>query len=117
MPITIREARSSKADRDWIEETYGEYLADLTADTTGVYPSLTVTGQSVSEIIQGWFHDDRCTAFLVLREQEPVAGHLGLDMLRRRVADVHGTLDVRSAPGKGTRVVARLPRYGQGVSP
>jgi len=72
MPITIREARTSKPDRDWIEDTYGEYLADLTADTTGVYPSLTVTGQSVSEIIQGWFHDDRCTAFLVLREQEPV---------------------------------------------
>lgn len=72
MPITIREARASKADRDWIEETYGEYLADLTADTTGVFPSLTVTGQGVSEIIQGWFHDDRCTAFVVLREQEPV---------------------------------------------
>ena len=72
MPITIREARASKPDRDWIEETYGEYLADLTADTTGVFPSLTVTGQSVSEIIQGWFHDDRCTAFIVLREQEPV---------------------------------------------
>jgi signal transduction histidine kinase len=42
-------------------------------------------------------------------------GHLGLDMLRRRVAEVHGTLDVHSAPGKGTRVVARLPRYGEGV--
>ena len=41
-------------------------------------------------------------------------GHLGLDMLRRRVADVHGTLDVQSAPGKGTRVVARLPRYREG---
>jgi len=38
-----------------------------------------------------------------------VEGHLGLDMLRRRVADAQGTLDVRSAPGKGTRVVARLP--------
>jgi predicted acetyltransferase len=72
MPITIREARASRSDRDWIEETYGEYLADLTADTTGVFPSLTVTGQSVSEIIQGWFHDDRCTAFMILREQEPV---------------------------------------------
>ena len=72
MPITIREARTSKSDRDWIEETYGEYLADLTADTTGVYPSLTVTGQSVGELIQGWFHDDRCTAFIVLREAEPV---------------------------------------------
>ena len=50
-------------------------------------------------------------------QHEPAAGHLGLDMLRRGVADVHGTLDVRSAPGKGTRVVARLPRYGQGASP
>jgi signal transduction histidine kinase len=40
---------------------------------------------------------------------DTVEGHLGLDMLRRRVADAHGTLDVSSAPGKGTRVVARLP--------
>ena len=71
MPITIREAKPSRSDRDWIEEIYGEYLADLTADTTGVFPSLTVTGQSVSEIIQGWFHDDRQTAFVILRESEP----------------------------------------------
>jgi predicted acetyltransferase len=85
MPITIREARTSKSDRDWIEETYGEYLADLTADTTGVYPSLTITGQSVEEIIQGWFHDDRCTAFLVLREQEPV----GFAVVQRSLAQVH----------------------------
>ena len=42
-------------------------------------------------------------------------GHLGLDMLRRRVADAHGTLDVSSAPGKGTRVVARLPVTDKGV--
>jgi predicted acetyltransferase len=72
MPITIREARAAKSDRDWIEGTYGEYLADLTVDTTGVFPSLTTTGQSVAEIIQGWFHDDRATAFVVLREQEPI---------------------------------------------
>lgn len=44
------------------------------------------------------------------------AGHLGLEMMRRRVAEVHGTLDVDSAPGKGTRVVARLPVTEQGVS-
>jgi len=85
MPITIREARTSKSDRDWIEETYGEYLADLTADTTGVYPSLTTTGQSVEEIIQGWFHDDRCTTFIVLREQEPV----GFAVVQRSLAQAH----------------------------
>jgi signal transduction histidine kinase len=44
-------------------------------------------------------------------------GHLGLEMMRRRVAAVHGTLDIESAPGEGTRVVARLPVTEQGVTP
>jgi signal transduction histidine kinase len=43
-------------------------------------------------------------------------GHLGLEMMRRRVAEVHGTLDIESSPGQGTRVVARLP-VGQGDEP
>ncbi|MBX3702421.1 MAG: GNAT family N-acetyltransferase [Steroidobacteraceae bacterium] len=72
MPITIREAQASRSDRDWIEDAYGEYLADLSGDRTGVYPSLQVTGQGVTEIIQGWFHDDRTTAFIILRENHPV---------------------------------------------
>jgi signal transduction histidine kinase len=42
-------------------------------------------------------------------------GHLGLEMMRRRVAEVNGTLDIESYPGKGTRVVARLPLIDQGV--
>lgn len=43
------------------------------------------------------------------------AGHLGLEMMKRRVADVNGTLDIQSSPGQGTRVVARLPVSEQGV--
>ena len=35
--------------------------------------------------------------------------HVGLELLRRRVHEMGGTLLVESAPGKGTRVVARLP--------
>ena len=35
--------------------------------------------------------------------------HVGLELLRRRVHEMGGTLQVESAPGKGTRVVARLP--------
>jgi signal transduction histidine kinase len=45
------------------------------------------------------------------------AGHLGLEMMRRRVAEVHGSLDIESSPGKGTRVVARLPVVSQGAEP
>jgi signal transduction histidine kinase len=44
------------------------------------------------------------------------SGHLGLEMMRRRVAEVHGTLDIESEPGRGTRVVARLP-VGKGDTP
>ena len=45
------------------------------------------------------------------------AGHLGLEMMRRRVAELHGSLDIRSEPGHGTRVVARLPVGEQGDEP
>jgi signal transduction histidine kinase len=37
------------------------------------------------------------------------AGHLGLEMMRRRVSELNGTLDIESSPGTGTRVVATLP--------
>jgi signal transduction histidine kinase len=37
------------------------------------------------------------------------AHHFGLQMLRKRVADVGGTLSVDSRPGSGTRVIAQLP--------
>jgi signal transduction histidine kinase len=36
-------------------------------------------------------------------------GHLGMAMMRRRVEELHGTLNIESEPGRGTRVVARLP--------
>ena len=45
------------------------------------------------------------------------AGHLGMEMMRRRVAEVNGTLDIESSPGRGTRVVARLPVGQQGEKP
>ncbi len=37
-------------------------------------------------------------------------GHLGLASMRRRLAEVGGLLEIRSAPGRGTRLRARAPR-------
>ncbi len=42
-------------------------------------------------------------------EAARAANHIGLDMLRRRVVEVGGKLQVESRPGAGTRVVAQLP--------
>jgi signal transduction histidine kinase len=46
--------------------------------------------------------------------QARAGGHLGLSMMERRVAEVGGTIEVRSVPGSGTRVVARLPLPDRG---
>ena len=107
MPITIREAKASQSDRDWIEEIYGEYIADLTADTTGVFPSLTVTGQGVPEIIQGWFHDDRATAFVILRENEPT----GFAVVQRTLT----TPDDKTRHYRLSEFFIRRPFRGKGV--
>lgn len=48
------------------------------------------------------------------RPTDEVRGHMGLDMMRKRVAEVRGTLDIESSPDGGTRVVARLPVAEQG---
>ena len=82
MPISLREARASQQDRNWIEQSYGEYLADLGADHTGVFPSLVVTGQSTTELVQSWFRDDRSVVFLILREGEPA----GFALVQRAAA-------------------------------
>lgn len=47
----------------------------------------------------------------------PEDGHLGLEMMRRRVAEQGGRLEIESSSGKGTRVVAKLPVREQGVEP
>ena len=53
---------------------------------------------------RGFSHEDETAA----RE----AHHVGLDLLRRRVGEVGGHLRIESRPGKGTRVIARLPMHG-----
>ena len=58
--------------------------------------------------------EDNGRGFETASGDTPV-GHLGLEMLRQRVADARGTLDVSSTPGEGTRVVARLPVTDEGV--
>lgn len=42
------------------------------------------------------------------------AGHFGLEVMRKRALYLGGTLEIRSTPGIGTRVVARLPVSSQG---
>jgi PAS domain S-box-containing protein len=44
-------------------------------------------------------------------------GHLGLRSMRERAARLGGTLEIESAPGKGTRIRARIPLRDTGATP
>jgi two-component system nitrate/nitrite sensor histidine kinase NarX len=41
--------------------------------------------------------------------EEKGAEHVGMQLMRERAADVGGTLDIRSTPGRGTSIAATLP--------
>jgi signal transduction histidine kinase len=43
------------------------------------------------------------------RRRAEGAGHMGLEFLQRRVREFGGTLQIETSPGRGTRVVARIP--------
>ncbi|GBD14083.1 Sensor histidine kinase LiaS [bacterium HR24] len=42
-------------------------------------------------------------------DEEPVAGHLGLQSMRERASNLGGQVEVVSVPGQGTTVRGRLP--------
>jgi predicted acetyltransferase len=71
MAVSIRNARNSGEDRRWIERAYREYLDDLAAGGTGVFPALLVTGQASDDLLGPWFHDERSMPFVILRAGEP----------------------------------------------
>ena len=48
------------------------------------------------------------------RHADRERGHFGLEMMRQRVEEIGGVLEVDSRPGQGTRVTARLPIQGEG---
>jgi signal transduction histidine kinase len=42
--------------------------------------------------------------------------HFGLRLLRTRVHEIDGSIEIESTPGRGVRVIAVLPVGGQGES-
>jgi signal transduction histidine kinase len=78
------------------------------AEGRGVTVTLSATDRDLTVVVgdggRGFTRQDEMAA----RE----AHHVGLDLLRRRVGEVGGQLRIESRPGRGTRVIARLPIDG-----
>jgi predicted acetyltransferase len=71
MTVTIRDARDSRQDREWISSVYREYLGDLSSGNTGLFPSLSEAGYRDADVLAVWFRDERATPFLILRSGSP----------------------------------------------
>jgi predicted acetyltransferase len=72
MSVAIRDARGSRADQDWIARTYREYLDDLSAGNSGMFPALAETGHCEADLLLEWFRDDRSVPLVILSNGNPV---------------------------------------------
>jgi predicted acetyltransferase len=72
--VSVRDARGSARDREWIEGVYRDYLDDLSPLNTGVFSatSLGEIGYSTSDQLARWFGDSSVTPLVIMRGVEPV---------------------------------------------
>ena len=68
MPVTVRDARNSNEDREWIRAVYRDYLSELSASKTGLFPALGEWDARESEFLAGWFADSGANPFVILAD-------------------------------------------------
>lgn len=71
MTVTVRDARGQRADRQWIESIYRDYLDDLAPLNTGIFPALGEFGHREPDQLGRWFADPAAHLLLILNDQAP----------------------------------------------
>ena len=87
MTISLRDARSSRADRSWIATVFRDYIDDLNPMATGIFPVLGEVGHREPDQVARWFGDPNAFPLVIAHSQAPV----GFAM----VARVAGPADYR----------------------
>lgn len=72
MLISIRDVRSSKQDRQWIQSVYGEYLESLADLNTGLFSVIGTGNPHQDEIFAHWFSNDQSHPLLILKGRDSV---------------------------------------------
>jgi predicted acetyltransferase len=70
--VSVRDARSSQSDRLWIGGIYREYLDDLAALSTGIFPVLGEVGHRAPDQVAHWFGDRNAFPLVILKATAPV---------------------------------------------
>lgn len=79
MPVTVRDARTSPLDRDWIRTVYRDYLSELSVSKTGLFPALGEWSAREGEFLAGWFADSSAHPFVILNDGH----HAGFALVTR----------------------------------
>ena len=66
MTITVRDARNSRDDREWIRSVYRDYLSELSVAKSGLFPAHGEWDAREDEFLAGWFSDLRAHPFVIL---------------------------------------------------
>lgn len=72
MPVSIRDVRHSKQDRQWIRSVYGEYLDSLADLNTGLFSVIGAGNPHQDEIFANWFSNDQSHPLLILKGRDSV---------------------------------------------
>ena len=72
MPISLRDARSSRADRSWIAKVFRDYIDDLDPLSTGIFPVLGEVGHREPDQVARWFGDPNAFPLVIAQSQLPV---------------------------------------------
>jgi predicted acetyltransferase len=78
--VSLRDSRSARNDRRWIEGVYRDYLNDLAPASTGIFPALSEVGHREPDQLLRWFGDPSAQVLTILYDDEPV----GFAMVHRR---------------------------------
>jgi predicted acetyltransferase len=72
VPVSIRDVRHSKQDRQWIQGVYGEYLDSLADLNTGLFSVIGAGNPHQDEIFANWFSNDQSHPLLILKGRDSV---------------------------------------------
>jgi predicted acetyltransferase len=72
LPVSIRDVRHSKQDRQWIQSVYGEYIESLSDLNTGLFSVIGADNPREDEIFANWFSNDQSHPLLILQGMDSV---------------------------------------------
>jgi predicted acetyltransferase len=93
VPVTLRDARDSDADREWIRAVYRDYLSELSVSKSGLFPALGEWPAREDEFLAGWFNDPSAHPFVILADGQ----RAGFALVARPPAFPRRTADYRMA--------------------